>query len=86
MHEVKISTEFGYLYPWGEIIRLPSHRVLAPLQVLFAWHTREIDPRRRNPSSQLNFITFGNTVKEPCSDPFRGTAREPQSTAVNEKL
>jgi len=30
-------------------------------------------------------MVFGNTVNEPDDDPFRGTARGPQSTAKEKK-
>jgi hypothetical protein len=64
----------------------PSHRVKLPFHVLLAWQAREEEPRRVNPSSQLNVNLFGNTVKDPWREPFRGTARGPQSTAVERRM
>ena len=56
-----------------------------PLHCPFDKHFLAVDPIRSNPSSHLKRRLSGNTVKDPNMEPFTGTAREPQFTAVNVK-
>jgi hypothetical protein len=64
----------------------PLHDVLLPSHFLFDKHVRTEDPIKSNPSSQLKVMLLGNTVRLPYMDPLMGTARDPQSTAVNKQL
>jgi hypothetical protein len=67
------------LYQPLQVVLLPSH-------FPFDKQVRTVDPIQSNPSSQLNVLLLGNTVLIPNIEPLMGTAREPQSTAVNKKI
>ena len=64
-----------------KIKSLPSHFVLVPLHVIFAWQNLSDEPFNKNPSSQLDTILFGYVVKLPMYEPLRSKGSGPQSTA-----
>ena len=61
---------------------LPWQNVSTPLHVPFGRHLRTLDPFNTKPSSQLNWIAFGNVVSDPIDEPFSGGLSWPQSLAI----
>lgn len=58
--------------------------MVEPSHVPFEWHDLTGEPLWMNPGSQPKYSLLGYTVRLPDKEPFRGTDRGPQSTAVNQ--
>ena len=61
---------------------LPVHRVFSPLQLPFERHLRTLEPLKTKPTSQLNWISWGNVVLFPTELPLTGACSAPQSRAI----
>ena len=61
---------------------LPVHEVTSPLQLPFERHLRTLEPLNSKPTSQLNWISWGNVVLVPRELPLTGACTAPQSRAV----